>query len=521
MKIKPLSEEVINKIAAGEVVERPASVLKELIENSLDANASLVEIYIEKSGKRLISVIDNGEGIEKEDLINAVKRHYTSKIKNEEDLYNIMSYGFRGEALSSISAVSKLTIKSRTVNSLVGNQLTVEGGKLISLSEVGCPVGTKVDVKDLFFNLPAREKFLKSENTENLHNVSIFINYALSNPDKHFKLFIDSKEIYNLYPSSLKERIALIYGKEFLEKLKYIEFENYLGKIYGFVILQPIKSKKSHLFINKRPVKNAFIHSLMKKKIGDSFFILFFELPPYFIDVNVHPSKQEVKFRKESIIADMIELALKESLNEFKTYTISYQELNQPKAIYQTTESKFEIVGQIEDTFIIAYSDSYVYFIDQHVANERVMYEILLNQLMQDKKIPSQRLLSPIKLSLTQNQEFIYKDIKDKLENIGFIIEYANNQYLLRAIPHNIDISKAVEVFYEILENYPDTSYEKIASSLSCRMSITAGDRLTLEKAKQLIQMWIKTENPNICPHGRPIYYKISIDEIKKAVGRK
>ncbi|WP_297888715.1 DNA mismatch repair endonuclease MutL, partial [Sulfurihydrogenibium sp.] len=508
MKIKPLPEEVINKIAAGEVVERPASVLKELIENSLDALANTVEVYIEKSGKRLISVIDNGEGIEKEDLINAIKRHHTSKIRNEEDLYSILSYGFRGEALSSISAVSKLTIKSRTKNDLYGNEIIVEGGKLISLSQSGCPVGTKVEVKDLFFNVPAREKFLKSENTENLHNVNVFINYALSNPDKHFKLYIDSKEIYNLYPSSLKERLSLIYGKEIVENLKYVEYENQLGKIYGFVSLNPSKSKKSHLFINKRPVKNALITSILRKKIGDSLFILFFELPPYFIDVNVHPTKQEVKFRKESIVVDMIESALKDSLNQFKTYTVSYQELRQDKAIYQTKDGKFEIVGQIEDTFIIAYSDSYVYFIDQHVANERVMYEIVLNQLKQNKKIPSQRLISPAKLYLTSSQKLTLEELKETLEKVGFIVESKNEDYFLTAIPYNVENSKALEVFYEILENYPDTSDEKIASSLSCKMSITAGDRLTLEKAKQLIKEWIKTENPNICPHGRPIYYK-------------
>lgn len=517
MKIRPLPDEVVNKIAAGEVVERPSSVLKELIENSLDASASLIEVSIEKAGKRLISVFDNGEGIEKQDLINAVKRHYTSKIKALEDLYSIITYGFRGEALSSISSVSRLTITSRTKNDLHGSQLSLEGGKILSFSEVGCPVGTKVEVKDLFFNVPAREKFLKSENTENIHNVSVFLNYAIANPDKHFKLSIDSKQVYNLYPSSLKERLTLIYGKDFVENLKYVEYENYLGKVYGFVSLDSVKNKKSHIFINKRPVKSPFISSIMKKKIGDNFFILFFDLPPYFVDVNVHPAKIEVKFQKEKVIVDMIESLLKDNLNEFKAFTVSYQELKQPKSTYQTKEGKFEIIGQIEDTFIVAYSDSYVYFIDQHVANERVMYEIILSQLKESKKIPSQRLLSPFKLDLSPKQEFILKEINDTLETLGFKVE---NNYLI-SIPYNMQISKAVETLYEIVESYPDITHEKVASSLSCRMSITAGDRLTLEKAQELIKNWIKTENPNVCPHGRPIYYKISIDEIKKAVGRK
>lgn len=217
MKIKLLPEEVINKIAAGEIVERPSSVLKELIENSIDAKATKIEVFIEKAGKREITVIDDGEGIEKDDLLNAVKRHYTSKIKTEEDLFNILSYGFRGEALASISAVSKIRITSRTKNQLIGNQIYVEGGKLLSFSEIGTSIGTKVEVKNIFFNTPAREKFLKSDNTENLHIVTTFIKYALSNPSIHLKLYNDNREIFNLYPSNLETRLKTIYNEDFLK----------------------------------------------------------------------------------------------------------------------------------------------------------------------------------------------------------------------------------------------------------------------------------------------------------------
>ncbi len=527
MKIKPLPEDVINKIAAGEIVERPASVLKELIENSIDANATKIEVFIEKAGKREITVVDNGEGIEKEDLLNAVKRHYTSKIKAEEDLFNIISFGFRGEALSSISAVSKIKITSRTKNSLVGNQIYIEGGKLLNFSEMGASIGTKVEVKNLFFNTPAREKFLKSDNTENLHIVTTFIKYALSNPSIHFKLYNENKEIFNLYPSDLEKRLKTIYNEDFFKKLKYVEYENHLGKIYGYISLEGEISKRKYLFINKRPVKNSIVSNYIKKKIGDGFYLLFIEIPPYMVDVNIHPSKEEVKFRKESVVLNLIDGSFQKQLNQFKTSVVSFQEnyLKQNKALYDPEKENFEIIGQIEDTFIIAYYNKEVYFIDQHVANERVIFEILKNKLEEKNKINSQRLISqrlisPMKVQLTPEQKEMVKVISNDLEKIGFLLEESNGDFYIKGVPYNLPVEKSITLLYELLEKGKEITIDSILSSLSCRMSITAGDRLTLEEAKEILKMWIKTENPNICPHGRPIYYKIHIDEIKKVVNR-
>ncbi len=522
MKIKLLPEEVINKIAAGEIVERPSSVLKELIENSIDAKATKIEVFIEKAGKREITVIDDGEGIEKDDLLNAVKRHYTSKIKTEEDLFNILSYGFRGEALASISAVSKIRITSRTKNQLIGNQIYVEGGKLLIFSEIGTSIGTKVEVKNIFFNTPAREKFLKSDNTENLHIVTTFIKYALSNPSIHLKLYNDNREIFNLYPSNLETRLKTIYNEDFFKKLKHVEYENQLGKIYGYIGLDSEIFKRKYLFINKRPVKNSTVSNYIKKKIGDGFYVIFIEIPPYMVDVNIHPSKEEVKFRKESTVLNLIDSAFEKQLNQFKTSVVSLQEnyLKQPKPIYDTEKENFEIIGQVEDTFIIAYYNKEVYFIDQHVANERVMFEMLKNKLEERSKIDSQRLISPIKVELTPEQKEMIKVVSKDLENVGFLIEENNGEFYIKGIPYNLPVEKSITLMYEILEKGGSITIDSILSSLSCKMSITAGDRLTLEKAKEILMMWIKTENPNVCPHGRPIYYKIHIDEIKKSVNR-
>lgn len=240
------------------------------------------------------------------------------------------------------------------------------------------------------------------------------------------------------------------------------------------------------------------------------------------VDVNIHPSKEEVKFRKESTVLNLIDSAFEKQLNQFKTSVVSLQEnyLKQPKPIYDTEKENFEIIGQVEDTFIIAYYNKEVYFIDQHVANERVMFEMLKNKLEERSKIDSQRLISPIKVELTPEQKEMIKVVSKDLENVGFLIEENNGEFYIKGIPYNLPVEKSITLMYEILEKGGSITIDSILSSLSCKMSITAGDRLTLEKAKEILRMWIKTENPNVCPHGRPIYYKIHIDEIKKSVNR-
>ncbi len=528
MKIKQLSEEVINKIAAGEVVERPANVLKELIENALDANANKVDVSIEKGGKRFIKVKDNGHGISKDDIVNAVKRFSTSKISNIDDLFNLNTYGFRGEALSSISAVSKFKISSRTIDEVIGSELYIEGGKIKYLQEKGHSIGTTVEVKDLFFNVPARQKFLKSERTELIHLLDIFSKYSFLHTDKYFSLEVDGKKIFDFYPSTLKDRILSILGEDYKNSLIEIDYEGAVGSVKGFVSTKSISSRKKYIFINKRPVRNYIISNTIKQIIGDNFYILFFEFPSYFVDFNVHPAKEEVKFVKESSVVSLIKSALEENLNQFTKKTVSYSFQNEnSQTIAQKTasylkDSRFEIIGQVEDTFLIVYFNGEVYFIDQHVAHERIFYELLMEEFLEKGKIPSQNLISPVILKFSPDEIQKFEILKERLNEIGFSYETDKNILILKAIPYNLSLSSAEKTLQDVVEtgNLHITAQE-IFSKMACKMSVKAGDKLNKEKAYSLIEQWLKTDNPNLCPHGRPIYYKISMDEIKKYVGRK
>ncbi|RMA97939.1 DNA mismatch repair endonuclease MutL [Hydrogenothermus marinus] len=526
MKIKQLPENVINKIAAGEVIERPANVLKELIENSLDAGANKIEVFIEKGGKRLIKVKDNGTGIEPDDIPKAVKRFTTSKIFSEDDLFNLETYGFRGEALASISAVSKFKLISRTLGNPVGYELYIEGGNIKHFKETGCGIGTSVIVEDLFFNIPARQKFLKSDRTELIHILDVFSKYAFLHTDKYLSITVDGKQLYNFYPSTLKDRVLNIIGKENEKDLIEIEYEGNIGTIKGLISTSSYITKKKYIFINGRPVRNWLIQNTIKSIIGDNFYILFFQFPSYFVDFNVHPAKEEVKFVKESSVVSLIKGALNENLNKFKS--ISYQfkkeetdQLKQKTATYNAKKN-FEIIGQIEDTFLIAYFNGEVYFIDQHVAHERIFYEMLMEEFLEKGNIPSQRLIIPSKLSFAPDEIQRLNILKDKLKNIGFEFDIEENIVLLKAIPYNLKQNEAENALREILETGNlNISFEEIFSNIACKMSVKAGDRLNEEKAYSLLENWLKTNNPNLCPHGRPIYYKISLDEIKKYVGRK
>ena len=526
MRIKPLPEEVINKISAGEVVERPASVLKELIENSLDADSKKIEVFIEKGGKRLIKVKDDGIGIHPDDMIRAVQRFNTSKISSAEDLFALQSYGFRGEALSSISAVSKFKLTSRTIETPIGSELYIEGGKLQYFRECGSPLGTTVEVRELFFNTPARQKFLKSEKTELMHILDVFSKYAFIYTDKTLSISVDGKLLYNFYPSTLKDRLLKVIGEEFEKDLIEIDYEGSLGSVKGYINLANAYTKKKYIFINKRPVRDYLIQNTVKELVGDKFYILFIDLPSYFVDFNVHPSKQEVKFVKESSVVNLVKSALNESLNIFKKKTISYTfdkegnyQLKQPTSNYQA--SKFEIIGQIEDTFLVAYFNGEVYFIDQHVAHERIFFELLMKEYLEKGEIPSQKLITPVLLKLTPDEIQRLKILEDRLKNYGFSFKIEDTQVFLTGIPYNMSQFSAENAIRDILEtgNLHITA-EEIFSQMACKMSVKAGDKLDKEKAYSLLKQWLETDNPNLCPHGRPIYYKISLDEIKKKVGR-
>ena len=361
-EIKILPKEVRKLIAAGEVVETPANVVKELIENSLDAEATRIEVEILQAGKRLIKVRDNGKGILPEDLPKVIEEGATSKISTAEELYSIKTYGFRGEALHSVARVSRLYIRSRHFSQSSARELFAEGGKLVYLKEAPHPVGTSVEVRDLFFNFPVRLKFLKSNRTERKRITDTFIAYALANPKVYFSLEIEGKEVFSLPPSSVEERFLKIFSLE--REPEKAEAENPLGKakIYYYT---NYKSNKFFVFLNGRPIYNREIQTYLKNKLGyKTLAALFLEIPPYEVDVNVHPKKEEVKFLRERKVLELIGLLFGKK-EKRPTPLLLKQEI---KPSYGVRE--FEIFGQLEETLILAYRDGFVYFFDQHLLDE-------------------------------------------------------------------------------------------------------------------------------------------------------
>ena len=522
-KIKSLSEDIISKIAAGEVINRPSYVLKELIENSIDAGATNIEVHIEEGGKKLIQVIDNGIGIHPEDLVLAVKRYTTSKIEDINDIYNLNSYGFRGEALYSISSVSKFSITSRTKEFDLGKELYIEGGKIISLTDTGSPVGTKIKVKDIFFNLPARRKFLKSSQVEFIHILETFIKYTLIHPDKNFRLIKDNKEYLNLEKSILKERIEDIYPK-IRNKLLKINASSDLGNVEGYIALDESYKKTGFLFINSRPIKNRDLVKFIKSIIGEKFFIIFINLPPYFVDFNVHPTKEEVKLKKEKPVFELIKVALTKQENSFTDILnkkIDRKFLLKQEVKGYNSDKVFKILGQVENTFLVVYFDGEIYLIDQHVAHERINFELLRREYLKDGKLKAKELNLHLKINLTDTELEKLKIISNELKNLGFEFSIKDNTIFLKKIPIYISSKNVKNVILDLIHSL-DTklTIEDLIGEIACAKSIKSGEFLENKEAQAILKNWLATDNPNLCPHGRPIYFKISLDYVKKVLGR-
>ena len=424
MFVKLLPSEVRRKIAAGEVIESPADVVKELVENSLDAKATKVEIEIHKGGKRFIRVRDNGTGIHPEDIEKVTLQGATSKIEKEEDLLNLVTYGFRGEALHSISSVSKFTLRSRYFQEKEGWEIKIEGGKFIGKERVGMSVGTEVEVSDLFYNLPVRKKFLKKDDTERKKVIELIKAYALVNPEVEFILFAEGREKLNLKRNSLRKRVEEI----FETSVEELNEEREGVRLKAFVARNQ-KKGRFYLFINSRPIQNKNLKEYLKKVFGyKTLVVLFVHMPPFMVDFNVHPKKKEVKLMKERKFLELIR-----ELAGSRRELVSVPKLSQKTTTYENT---YEIIGQLNNTLILVKSGEYLYFIDQHLLDERI--------------------------------------------------------------------------------NYEKTGDESIA----CRVSVKAGEKLSVERIKSMIKAWKKLENPHVCPHGRPIYYRVPLKEIYEKLGR-
>ena len=562
-KVIKLNDKLINQIAAGEVVDNPASVIKELIENSIDAKSKSIKIFIEDGGKKSILILDDGHGMHKEDLINAFERFATSKIENEEDLENINTLGFRGEALPSISSVSKITIKSKN-NKNIGHLLEIDGGKILDSKPDNIDKGTSIHVKNLFFNVPARLKFLKKDTTEYQKILVLFKVFALSNPEISFSLYNEKKEIYHLPSSNLESRIINIYGTDYKNSLIEVDFIQDEFKVSGYIgNLSLVKKRRGNqfTFINGRYILNPLINQTVYNSYDSlisraefPFFLLNLKLNNSFIDVNVHPKKTEIKFKNElqiqHIVKKSVSKALKNKIEVIPNlYTpkenynsqiidLPFNELNKNRndISKETVDKMFTDnnlalsndmkVWQIHNKYILTEISSGLIVIDQHVAHERILYEMAKKSL-DGKGLNSQKLMFPITINYTPEDFNNLLDILPYLNKIGFDIrEFGNNSVIIEGSPPELSNGKEKEVIDDILDNFIEhkqlnsSFIDYMAATYSCKAAIKAGDKLDESECINLIDKLFSTKHPYYCPHGRPIIINLSINDLDKRFER-
>jgi DNA mismatch repair protein MutL len=624
--IRTLDEQLVNRIAAGEVVERPAAALKELIENAIDAGAARIEIEAEMGGRRLIRVRDDGIGMTRTDALNALQRHATSKIASDADLTRIATLGFRGEALPSIASVSRMEILTRAFEEDTGTHIVVEGGEVKTVEEVGAPIGTTVAVRDLFYNVPARLKFLKSVPTELGHIIETVTRYAFAYPDVSFRLVHERQElIFTPGNGDLLTAAASIWGRETVQGMVQVDYERDGIRVWG-LIAPPHQTRPTrqhqYFFVNLRPVRNktltAALDEAYKTLTPEKRYpacILLVGIDPRQVDVNVHPAKIEVRFQREQAVFEavvnairaallqhgMIPSALPPSESHGQAITPArppdaetiHQILMQRAGLapaeavgtparpetpanasetpappgmpagadpfvsatrtlpptpapadetpllletepLQTTHLPFAhllddlyILGQVSNTYIVASTRQGLVLIDQHVAHERVLYEQLCYK-RGALPIPKQHLLTPETLQLSRRDALLLHEKLPELEAIGFELEpFGVDTYLIRAVPAALK-GDPVQTLRDIVDELVELSVskrlpvarEQIWITTSCKLAVKAGDPLSMPEMRKLIEDLARTENPYLCPHGRPITIILTWQEIERKFKR-
>src|SRR5687768_12643805 len=588
-RIHRLPLHLANQIAAGEVVERPASVVKELVENALDANARRISVTIELGGKKLLRVEDDGDGMPAEDAALAIERHATSKIATSEDLGAIRTLGFRGEALPSIASVSHFTLRTRARGEATGTEIRVNGGTVASNREVGAPEGTCIEVADLFYNLPARRKFLKSDTAESTQISRLMTQMALGYPTVGFALTSSNRRLLECPPAgSLGERFFQLFG----DRPDLIEMRKEAGglKIQGYIAALgdqgPIRGPQN-VFVNRRIVKDRTIahaiseaYSVATIKERSPEVHLFIETPPDRVDVNVHPTKAEVRFLEQSLVHEVLRRGLGEALGQGRAPELQFTPFaarpGEPQNVpipgvmagaivgnrwaQQDTIStgrdvpfhgrRFDAppvaesigavpsppgaqpleirpmvpLGQFRDTFILAVDDEGIAIIDQHVAHERVLFEQVMEKLTSGR-LESQRLLAPIVIELTAAQRQALAQHRPTLERFGMEIEeFGGDSLHLSAVPSILAPSECeatVRALAEDLEGFDkgsrvEDALRKIAALMACHAAVKANYPLTLEKMRYILEELRRTAYSSVCPHGRPVVLRITRREVEK-----
>lgn len=575
--IKIMDEILSNKIAAGEVVERCASVVKELVENSIDASSTDIKVDLLESGIKMIKVTDNGKGMDKEDAVMSFNRHATSKIIDEDDLYHIHTLGFRGEALASIASVSNIELTTSTGS--VGTYVNIKGGKVLKVENSDARSGTIMCVKDLFFNTPARLKHLKSLYTE-LSNIMDYMNkIALSHPEIRFSVTNDNKELLKTDGSgNLLKCIKNIFGINVAKKMLDINASNKDYSISGYISLPEVyRSNRNSIItiVNGRIVKNTELNRVINDSYHsykpDNYYpvvVLNINVDTTLVDVNIHPTKMDIKFGNMEELLELVSNAIKEKLNKktliphieekptFVKEIKKYEEIkldfdtpivsdNEEEYVVNTDliEDEIEVheddieimpiiypVGLVHGTYIIAQNEIGMYIIDQHAAKERINYEIVKEKLNNPKK-ESIQMMFPLTLEYTNSEYIILHENFEFLRDLNFDIEeFGINSVIIKSHPvwlpkgnEDASIKKVIELVIDKEKNFNlDKFNDNVAATMACKMSIKANTSITMDEMQNLINDLRKCKNPFNCPHGRPtaIYYsKGDLEKLFKRSG--
>jgi len=573
--VKILPTEVSNKIAAGEVVQRPSSVLKELLENSVDANSSKITIIVKNAGKNLIQVIDDGDGMSRRDMHSSFVKHATSKINKIDDVFSISSMGFRGEALAAISSVSMIEMTSSKADENDGYFIEINGGEIINKNELNVDKGTSIKVKNIFFNVPARRNFLKSDFVELRHIMNVFHNIAISHHGIEFSFINNDEEIFYLKKESLKKRIISIFGEKIREHLVPIFEKTQIANLTGF-ILKPEYAKKSrstqYIFVNNRSIKSQFInHSIFSSFEGllrDGFYpgyFLFITMDPVKIDVNVHPNKTEIKFDDDQHLYSIINSSVKHCLGIYQvtpvldfekdsSMDISYNHVNSdPKTPTIEVDSEFNPfkvfneenfmkknsdidlkntqsdvidnstlkIFQIFNKYIVSTSTSSLIIINQNLAHQRILYEDFLKSIFESSS-KSQKLLIPFEITLSINQLILFKKIIIEFSSLGFEYELLDSLLTITSVPLQLENNSIEEIIDEILNDDNDFDQSKnlsysdfFAKKLSKSSSIKSGKRLNLYEQEFLVNQLFSCKEPNLSPDNKQIFITLNKNDIE------
>ncbi len=561
-RIKQLSQEVVEKIFAGEVIERPVSVVKELVENSLDAGADSVEVEIEAGGRKLISVRDTGSGMSRNDLAICTERYTTSKISRVDDVYNIKSLGFRGEALSSIAAVSKLKITSGRGGDAYVLEIDKSGK---TISETAGRDGTKVEARGLFYNVPVRLKFLKSADTENAHIYDFMLKVSLAYPGVSFVLREDGRKVLDFKKTAdLKERLYQAFGGELIKALVDVNSAQAGVKISGYVGKPDFNKNQrnwQYIYVNGRVVSDRTVSHAVASGFGalipsgrNPVCFLFIDIDPELVDVNVHPTKREIKFVNGSLVHDVVAAAVKKTLVLNKPVPEMNMGLGQsvsgepydPLDMTAGSQAGFSVaeperraeplpgfsqslkmrpLGQVKNRYIVAIEDEGICVIDQHVAHEKVLYEKFRKRAGKDG---TQAMLVPVSLELTPVKFNFLKKHLEALTTLGFDLEvFGKNTLVIRGVPlliSRVNPEKLIEDLATDISEFSSVKQaadlkDEIIKSVACHSAFRWGDAITSEEINRLLFDFGEVDTP-YCPHGRPGIFRLKFDEIDKRFSR-